>query len=63
MILGSASNTSSGDGQKEKEMAAPEQVSSHPMQADVTFRGMRVLYLLEFPAVFVWLCVSRELHG
>ena len=43
---------SSGDGQR-KEMTAPEQVSSHPMQADVMSWGMRALHPLVFPAIFV----------
>ena len=63
MIQGSASMTQgSRDGQR-KEMTAPEQVSSHPMQAGVASWGMRALYPLAFPAFFVWLCVSHELHG
>lgn len=63
MIQGSASVArSSGDGQR-KEVTAPEQVSSHPMQADVMSWGVRALYPLVFLAVFVWLCVCREMHG
>lgn len=63
MIQGKASVArSSGDGGR-KEMTAPEQVSSHPMQAGVMFWGMRALYPLAFPDIFVCLCVSHELQG